>query len=53
VKTESAEFRITVDNPDRVTRGVRSIEVDGAQIEGDIPLAGTTGAHVVRVVLGN
>jgi len=52
VKTESAEFRITVDNPDRVTAGVRSIEVDGALIEGDVPLAGATGAHVVRVVMG-
>jgi cellobiose phosphorylase len=47
VKTESAEFRITVDNPDRISSGVRSIEVDGTLIHGDVPLAGATGTHVV------
>jgi cellobiose phosphorylase len=52
VKTEGAEFRITVENPDHVSSGVRSIEVNGATIEGDIPAVGMTGAHVVRVVLG-
>jgi cyclic beta-1,2-glucan synthetase len=52
VKTESAEFRIVVENPDGVTGGVRSIEVDGALVDGDVPLVGSTGSHVVRVVLG-
>jgi cyclic beta-1,2-glucan synthetase len=52
VKTEGAEFRITVENPDRVNSGVRSIELDGAQKQGDVPLAGVTDAHVVRVVMG-
>jgi cyclic beta-1,2-glucan synthetase len=53
VKTESAELRITVENPDRVSSGVRSIELDGALIHGDVPLAGATGEHAVRVVLGS
>jgi cellobiose phosphorylase len=53
VKTEGAEFRIVVDNPDGVSGGVRSIEVDGALIQGDVPLVGATGVHVVRVVIGS
>jgi cyclic beta-1,2-glucan synthetase len=52
LRTEHAEFRIVVENPDGVNRGVRTIEVDGAPIKGDIPLADATGAHDVRVVLG-
>jgi cyclic beta-1,2-glucan synthetase len=52
LRTEHAEFRIVVENPDGVSRGVRTIEVDGSPIKGDIPLADATGAHDVRVVLG-
>ena len=52
LRTEHAEFRIVVENPDGVNRGVRAVEVDGAPIAGDIPLADATGAHDVRVVLG-
>jgi cyclic beta-1,2-glucan synthetase len=52
VKTQRAELRIAVENPDRVSSGVRSIDVDGAPIEGDVPLDDLTGTHVIRVVLG-
>ena len=52
LRTEHAEFRIVVENPDGVNRGVRSIEVDGAPIAGDVVLA-ATGTHDVRVVLGD
>jgi cyclic beta-1,2-glucan synthetase len=52
LRTEHAEFRIVVENPEGVNRGVRTIEVDGSPIKGDIPLADATGVHDVRVVLG-
>ena len=52
VRTQQAELRISVENPDRVTSGVRSIEMDGMPVAGDISLAGVTGVHVVRVLLG-
>jgi cyclic beta-1,2-glucan synthetase len=53
LKTLQAEFRIVVENPDGVNRGVRAVELDGAPVHGDIPLADATGTHVVRVVLGD
>ena len=53
LRTERAEFRIVVENPDGVNRGVRAVEVDGTPATGDIPLADATGAHDVRVVLGD
>ena len=53
VRTERAEFRIAVENPDGAGRGVRRVELDGAEVTGrDIPLADAAGDHVVRVVLG-
>ena len=52
LRTEHAEFRIVVENPEGVNRGVRTLEVDGAPIKGDVPLTDVTGAHDVRVVLG-
>jgi cyclic beta-1,2-glucan synthetase len=52
LRTEHAEFRIVVENPEGVNRGVRAVEVDGAPVKGAIPLADVTGAHDVRVVLG-
>jgi len=52
LKTERAEFRIVVENPEGVSRGVRTVEVDGTPLRGDIPLADATGTHTVRVVLG-
>jgi cyclic beta-1,2-glucan synthetase len=53
IKRADAEWRIVVENPAKVNRGVRSIELDGADHTGrDIPLAGVSGVHTVRVVLG-
>jgi cyclic beta-1,2-glucan synthetase len=52
-RTSSAEFRISVANPDGVCRGVRSVEIDGvAQPDLRVPLVGVTGTHNVTVVLG-
>jgi cyclic beta-1,2-glucan synthetase len=48
-----AEFRIAVENPDGVSRGVKSIALDGTDMTGrDVPLADAAGVHSVRVVLG-
>ncbi len=52
VRTLEAEFHIVVENPDGVTRGVKLIEIDGKEIEGDVPMVGVEGTHTVRVVLG-
>ena len=53
LRTSQAEFRIVVENPEKVTRGVRLVELDGVAIQRDIALADAVGAHVVRVVLGS
>ena len=51
VRRESSEYRIVVENPDGVNRGVRLVEVDGiAHREPTIGLA--PGVHHVRVVMG-
>jgi cyclic beta-1,2-glucan synthetase len=53
-RTHSAEFHIRVENPDGVSRGVRRVEVDGVERPDSlIPLAGVTGAHQVRILLGS
>jgi cyclic beta-1,2-glucan synthetase len=53
VRTLHAEYRIVVENPNGVNRGVRTIELDGATSrESGIPIADATGSHQVRVVLG-
>jgi cyclic beta-1,2-glucan synthetase len=52
VTTPRGEIRVVVENPDRVNRGVRLMELDGTPLQGDVPLPDLTGAHVVRVVLG-
>jgi cyclic beta-1,2-glucan synthetase len=53
-RTDTARFEIAVENPEGVSRGVVRIEMDGAEIAGrDIRLAGVTGTHRVRVVLGD
>ncbi len=52
-RSPTAEFHISVENREGVCRGVRRVEVDGhEQADLLIPLAGVTGAHQVRVVLG-
>jgi hypothetical protein len=43
-------YDITVENPQHVSRGVRSLEVDGAMIPGNnIPLS--NGKHTIRAVI--
>ena len=46
-----AEYRIRVENPDRVEKGVAAIEVDGAPAAFIPIFAG--GVHEVRIVMGN
>ncbi|HEX3345878.1 MAG TPA: hypothetical protein VHS09_14940, partial [Polyangiaceae bacterium] len=47
------EIHVLVENPDRVERGVRRVEVDGRETSGGaIPLTGAPGRREVRVVLG-
>jgi cyclic beta-1,2-glucan synthetase len=53
LKTPQAEFHITVENPDGVNQGVRSLEVDGmASGLRVVSLTDALGTHAVRVVLG-
>jgi cyclic beta-1,2-glucan synthetase len=52
IRTLQAEIRIVVDNPERVMRGVRVVELDGAPLESDLPLSNAAGRHEIRVVLG-
>jgi cyclic beta-1,2-glucan synthetase len=52
VTTAHAAFHIVVENPDGVARGVKRIELDGAPIDGDVPMVGVEGSHEVRVVMG-
>ena len=52
-RSGAAEYRIGVENPDAVCRGVRLVELDGAaQPDFLIPLTTAAGVHRVRVVLG-
>jgi cyclic beta-1,2-glucan glucanotransferase len=50
----SARYDIAVENPRGVSRGVASVEVDGASLNGErsIALADDRNTHRVRVVLG-
>ena len=50
-KFRDAEYRIRVSNPQGVSRGVASIEVDGTPIEGNV-IGYTPGSHEVTVVMG-
>ena len=52
-RVEGATYRISVENPDHVCRGVAWASMDGAAVDArKIPLANDHGVHVVRVVLG-
>jgi cyclic beta-1,2-glucan synthetase len=50
----SALYRIKVENPSSVSRGVALTEVDGKLLPGaaSIPLADDGGVHTIRIVLG-
>jgi cellobiose phosphorylase len=47
-----AEYAITVKNPNHVSKGVRSVTVDGKPIEGSVVPAFSSGKHTIEVVLG-
>ena len=48
-----ARYRIVVDNPEGVTKGVRSMTLDNAPVTpGDIRLERSAGDHEVRIVMG-
>ena len=52
-KFRGAKYQIDVSNPDKVSKGVRSITVDGEELEGEVIPAFSDGeVHAVRVVLG-
>ena len=52
-KARHAEYRILVENPARVNRGVQRLEVDGVECAGqEIAIANDGAVHTVRVVLG-
>ena len=50
-KFRGSVYNITVLNPDGVCKGVRSMTVDGAEVEGNI-IPHTPGEHSVTVVIG-
>lgn len=54
VRYHSSRYEIVVENPHRVTRGVRSITIDGSTVvkETSIALVDDGGTHYVCVVLG-
>jgi cyclic beta-1,2-glucan synthetase len=52
-RARRSEYRIAVDNPDHVCRGVRRVEIDGRDARDlMIPIIDDGGVHQVRVVLG-
>jgi len=52
-RRDHTTYRIRVENPLAVSRGVASVELDGArQADDEIPLSDDGQTHVVRVVLG-
>ena len=56
LRYHSARYKIVVENPQKVARGVCSIEVDGASLAAgsmDIQLADDSATHHVRVILGS
>jgi cellobiose phosphorylase len=48
-----AVYQIEVENPERVCQGVRSVTVDGQELEGNVvPVLEAATTHRVRVVMG-
>ena len=51
----TSRYTITVENPDRIGRGIQRIELDGVALAGELPvvkLVDNGSIHTVRVVLG-
>jgi cellobiose phosphorylase len=51
-KWRGATYEITVKNPSHVSKGVKSMVVDGKAVEGNVAPIFTSGVHKVEVVLG-
>jgi len=52
-KFRNATYHITVTNPDRISKGIKSITVDGKAIESNtLPIFGDEKKHEVKVILG-
>jgi len=51
-KWRGATFHIRVHNPDGVQKGVRSVTLDGAPVDGSIPLQEPGSSHEIVVVMG-
>jgi cyclic beta-1,2-glucan synthetase len=54
-KHASARYQILIENPNRVSRGVAQVEVDGQVLEAgetDVVLLDDNRTHTVRVILG-
>jgi cyclic beta-1,2-glucan synthetase len=48
----AATYQISIENPDRVERGVKRIELDGSPIQEWVSLSDDGRRHTVRVILG-
>ncbi|MCR4760882.1 MAG: glycosyl transferase, partial [Oscillospiraceae bacterium] len=52
-KFRGATYNITVKNPDHVSKGVKSLTVDGKAVEGNVvPVFAEGGEHEVIAILG-
>ena len=52
-KFRNANYRITVENPSHISKGIIKIYVDGDKISGSIvPVYGDNKTHQVRVIMG-
>ena len=51
-KYRGAEYAITVKNPDSVSKGVKSITVDGTPLQGNLLPVFASGTHDVVVIMG-
>ena len=47
-----ATYKITVKNPTHISKGVKSMKVDGKSVEGNIAPVFTSGEHSVEVIMG-
>jgi cellobiose phosphorylase len=47
-----AVYHITVENPDHVCRGVKSVRVDGKDIANNVIPILSSGTYPVRIVMG-
>jgi cyclic beta-1,2-glucan synthetase len=52
LSTPQGHVQVVVENPEKVTRGVRRLELDGVEVQSEVALADLAGPHVLRVVLG-